>query len=109
MIEKLTRRHIPVVENHPWPMEIFEATPKTQRPPRPPRDQRQSAPKGRAPAKDRPDPRPTIQQPRATEPVKTAPPPPKPARVIRTEPRIVPGRVVAFTDGRRSRRGGKSR
>ncbi len=108
-IEKLTRRHIPVVENHPWPMEIFEATPKTQRPPRPPRDQRQSAPKGRAPAKDRPDPRPTIQQPRATEPVKTAPPPPKPARVIRTEPRIVPGRVVAFTDGRRSRRGGKSR
>ena len=108
-IEKLTRRHIPVMEKHPWPMEIFEATPKTQRPPRPPRDQRQSAPKGRAPAKDRPDPRPAIQQPRATEPVKTAPPPPKPARVIRTEPRIVPGRVVAFTDGRRSRRGGKSR
>ena len=36
-IEKLTRRHIPVVEKHPWPMEIFEATPKTQRPPRPPR------------------------------------------------------------------------
>ena len=107
-IEKLTRRHIPVVENHPWPMEIFEATPKAQRPPRPPREQRQSAPKGRAPAKDRPDPRPAIQQPRATEPVKTAPPP-KPARVIRTEPRAVPGRVVAFTDGRRSRRGGKSR
>ena len=71
-IEKLTRRHIPVVEKHPWPMEIFEATPKTQRPPRPPRDQRQSAPKGRAPAKDRPDPRPAIQQPRTTEPVKTA-------------------------------------
>ena len=106
-IEKLTRRHIPVMEKHPWPMEIFEATPKTQRPPRPPREQRQAAAggKGRAPARDRAAPRPAIQQPQPAEPAK--PVPPRPARVIRTESRSIPGRVVAFTDGRR--RGRKSR
>lgn len=106
-IEKLTRRHIPVIENHPWPMEIFEAAPKAQRQPRPPREQRQAAAggKGRAPARDRAAPRPAIQQPQPAEPAK--PVPPRPARVIRTESRSIPGRVVAFTDGRR--RGRKSR
>ena len=106
-IEKLTRRHIPVIENHPWPMEIFEAAPKAQRQPRPPREQRQAAAggKGRAPARDRAAPRPAIQQPQPVEPAKSVPP--RPARVIRTESRSIPGRVVAFTDGRR--RGRKSR
>ena len=106
-IEKLTRRHIPVIENHPWPMEIFEAAPKAQRQPRPPREQRQAAAggKGRAPARDRAAPRLAIQQPQPAEPAK--PLPPRPARVIRTESRSIPGRVVAFTDGRR--RGRKSR
>ena len=35
-IEKLIKKKVPVVENHPWPMEIFEATPKKQREARPP-------------------------------------------------------------------------
>ena len=42
-IEKLTKKKVPVVEDHPWPMEIFEATPKKQREPRPPRAERQAA------------------------------------------------------------------
>ena len=42
-IEKLTKKKVPVVEDHPWPMEIFEATPKKQREPRPPRTERQAA------------------------------------------------------------------
>lgn len=42
-IEKLIGKKIPVVDNHPWPMEIFEATPKAVRPPRPPRAERQKA------------------------------------------------------------------
>lgn len=36
-IEKLTGKKIPVVENHPFPMEIFELTPKQPRQPREPR------------------------------------------------------------------------
>ena len=40
-IEKLIGKKVPVVENHPWPMEVFEATPKAVRPPRPPRAERQ--------------------------------------------------------------------
>jgi len=40
-IEKLIKKKVPVVEDHPWPMEIFEATPKKQREPRPPRAERQ--------------------------------------------------------------------
>ena len=35
-IEKLIKKTVPVVENHPWPMEIFELTPKKQREPRAP-------------------------------------------------------------------------
>ncbi len=34
-IEKLCGRTIPVVEDHPYPMEIFEVLPKQPRPPRP--------------------------------------------------------------------------
>ncbi len=33
-IEKLTKKKVPVVEDHPWPMEILEASPKKQREPR---------------------------------------------------------------------------
>jgi len=37
-IQRLTGKEIPVVEGHPWPMQVFEpAPPKPQRPPRPPR------------------------------------------------------------------------
>ena len=33
-IEKLTRKPIPVVEEHPYPMQVFEIPPKQPRPPR---------------------------------------------------------------------------
>lgn len=33
-IEKLTRQQIPVISNHPYPMEVFEIPPKAERPPR---------------------------------------------------------------------------
>jgi len=39
-IQKLIRKEIPVVEEHPYPMEIFEATVPQPRPVRPPRDPR---------------------------------------------------------------------
>lgn len=39
-IEKLIGKKVPVVDGHNWPMEIFEATPKTERAPRPPREPR---------------------------------------------------------------------
>ena len=48
-IEKLIGKKVPVVEDHPWPMEIFEATPKAVRPPRPPRAERQAAAAKRTP------------------------------------------------------------
>ncbi len=57
-IEKLTRQKIPVVQENPFPMELFESVPKQPRPSRPPREQRQRTgqtapgrkPKGGAPA-----------------------------------------------------------
>jgi len=127
-IEKLTRKHIPVVEGHPWPMEIFEAAPKAVRPPRPPRSERRQAappqaanppakPERPAPAADRPSPsepaphqpvKPEAKPPAPPFPVPQAPPePPKPAvlRRISSEPPRV-GRLVAFADGRRSRSSG---
>ena len=39
-IEKLTGKKVPVVEDHPWPMEILEASPKKQPGQRPPRAER---------------------------------------------------------------------
>jgi ATP-dependent RNA helicase RhlE len=42
-IEKLIGKQVPVVEEHPWPMQIFTATPKPERQPRPPREQRDGA------------------------------------------------------------------
>ena len=66
-IEKLIRKTIPVVEDHPWPMEVFEATPKKQREPRPPRAQRQAVPSKQANPIFKP------------EPFKPARPAPKPA------------------------------
>jgi ATP-dependent RNA helicase RhlE len=37
-IEKLCGKRIPVVEEHPYPMEVFEILPKPERPPRRPRE-----------------------------------------------------------------------
>ena len=129
-IEKLTRKKIPVVENHPWPMEILEATPKKQREPRPPRAERQAGQAqkpavqpmerkkpaerrtdGKSPALQperpagraaaRPAEKPAVQIP----PVQTPPPPapPRPVRRIASEPPRI-GRLVAFADGRRGRK-----
>ena len=53
-IEKLIGKKVPVVEDHPWPMEIFEATPKAVRPPRPPRAERQKQAAGGTNASDKP-------------------------------------------------------
>ena len=50
-IIKLTRKPIPVVEGHPYPMQVFEVLPKPERPPRPPRREQEprpaQSPKGR--------------------------------------------------------------
>ncbi len=64
-IEKLIKKKVPVVEDHPWPMTVFELTPKKQREPRPPRAQRQQ-----------PAPKPPIPP---VLPKAAAPKPPKPA------------------------------
>ena len=124
-IEKLTRKRIPVVEDHPWPMEIFEATPKAARPPRPPRAERQAQPLpaktvpnaaksagGTAgplfPAAKAPDKEPKPPAPVFSAPQPAPAPPKPPLRRISSEPPRV-GRLVAFADGRRGKRrsGGK--
>ncbi|MCI8302054.1 MAG: DEAD/DEAH box helicase [Oscillospiraceae bacterium] len=123
-IEKLTRKKVPVVEGHPWPMEILEPTPKKQREPRPPRSERQpkgrqSAPKEERPAAVRvekpafrPESRPErVRASKPARPAEPAPPPPvsvpeppkAAVRRISSEPPRV-GRLVAFADGRRRRR-----
>ena len=132
-IEKLIRKKIPVVEDHPWPMEILEATPKAARPPRPSRGERGSTAKPAAaraarPARTAPvkqpvqDPekrqRPAPRQEQKAQPIGTVRlesvaalpipagvpvPVPRPIRRISSEPQQV-GRVVAFADGRRNRR-----
>ena len=55
-IQKLIKQEIPVVKNHPYPMEILEPTPKQPRPPRrerpaPPRQPASRQPGGRPAAK----------------------------------------------------------
>jgi len=105
-IEKLTGKAIPVAEDHPYPMEIFEPTPKAARPPR---AQRQTEPAARTP---KPPVRPAApvragQSKPAPPEIKPAEPPRRPRR-ISSEPPAAPGRVVAYADGRR-RRGGQSR
>ena len=113
-IEKLTRRKIPVVENHPWPMEILEPTPKVPRPPRPPRAERLPRPAVQAepvvPAPEKREPvrvRNKKDRPAAAKPAETCPPPqpekkmPAARRISSEPPRL--GRVVAFADGRRKR------
>ena len=121
-IEKLIGKKVPVVEDHPWPMEILEASPKKQPGQRPPRAERgrQPAPQGPAPvrtAKRLPQEKrilpekPVIRPERALlrpetppPPMPVPPPPPKPVlQKISSEPPRM-GRLVAFADGRRSRR-----
>ena len=89
-IEKLIKKQVPVVENHPWPMEIFELTPKKQREPRPPRAQRQQAQKAPPPPAEPPlrapraplPPQPGLKAPRPV-PVPPAPKAAKPGRPVR--------------------------
>ena len=125
-IEKVTGRKVPVVENHPWPMEILEASPKKQPGQRPPRAERargrQAVPEGPVPVRlekrpqkpavgpeqraplERPAIRPERAALRPAPPAAPVPPPPQPAvRKISSEPPRM-GRLVAFADGRRSRR-----
>ena len=125
-IEKVTGRKVPVVENHPWPMEILEASPKKQPGQRPPRAERargrQAVPEGPVPVRlekrpqkpavgpeqraplERPAIRPERASLRPAALPAPVPPPPQPAvRKISSEPPRM-GRLVAFADGRRSRR-----
>ena len=136
-IEKLIGKKVPVVEDHPWPMEIFEATPKVPRPPRPPRAERQkaagtgtvtslpkqSAPeKVPAPATKKPVPSKKSQvtdrhmsgkqQPPAagtplTPPEVSAPQPQK-IRRLTSDPRPL-GRLMAAADGRRRRQSSRGK
>ena len=114
-IEKLIKKKVPVVEDHPWPMEIFELTPKKQREPRrpeghrdsrldakrandvptPPRAQRQQQPAQVVPAvrkAEAPKPPKALQQPKPSakvpvpKPEPTAVKPEKPAAVRQAKP-----------------------
>ena len=107
-IEKLIGKKVPVVEDHPWPMEIFEATPKAVRPPRPPRAERQPAVK-QPPAPKPPKPSkapPAVKEPPRAVPIPApvfpTPTPQPPARRLASDPRPI-GRLAASADGRRSR------
>lgn len=53
-IEKLIGKQIPVIEGHPYPMEIFEKLPKQPRPPRPSREEREAKLAAKAAKKPRP-------------------------------------------------------
>lgn len=124
-IEKLTKKTIPEISGHPWPMEVFEPSVKQPRPPRPAKQQpnaqkkpgnaKMSAPKQQEPARA-PTPKaapvkqpPAVKLPEATHlPQPPAAKPPKsPVGKYRSDPFAPPGRVVAFADGRRSRSRGK--
>lgn len=106
-IEKLIQKPVPVVENHPWPMEIFQAAPKKQREPRPPRAQRQvSPPKPGKPVLKAEVPAP-IQPPKPAakavhplpNPTRTAPPTAKPSRPRRSAtPQPKPVRAPSMDD-----------
>lgn len=123
-IEKLIRKKVPVVEGHPWPMEILESTPKPVRQPRSARESR-GAP--------RPHPPTMLQKPELSaaqaehrqemSPAKRStmsaslrhpvpqvhPEPVHPAvRRITSEPPPL-GRVVAFADGRQKRKRGQGK
>lgn len=82
-IEKLIGKKVPVVEGHPWPMEIFEATPKKQRGPRPERQARpQNAKKQEAPKKQEP-----VKKPVEGKPSQKRQEQPKPAARKTREPK----------------------
>lgn len=87
-IEKLIKKTVPVVEDHPWPMEIFEPAPKQQRGPRPSRArQAPSSPaaKEAAPQPPLPGPPQAVLRPRPSR--KAAQPLPNP---VPDRPRAVP-------------------
>lgn len=96
-IEKLIGKSIPEIKLHPWPMEIFEPTPKKQRNQRPlrqPKSQASATPRAAA-VRQIPAP--------AQNPIAASAPK---RRGLRSDPRI-PGTVVAVADGRRRKRKSK--
>ncbi len=92
-IEKLIKKQVPVVENHPWPMEIFELTPKKQREPRPPRAQRQQA-QPKAQKVPPPPAEPPLRAPRAPLPPQPGLKAPRPVPVPPAPKAAKPGRPV---------------
>lgn len=61
-IMKLTKRDIPAVTAHPYPMQVFEVPPKEPRPPRPARNAPQNAPHHQPTRQAAPAPRPKAGQ-----------------------------------------------
>ena len=138
-IEKLTQKTVPVVEDHPFPMEIFEPTPKVQRGPRPskqqPRENKTVAAAGTSgESASQTGKQGSKRKKKAAQPPKSAAPKPeqkslqvqmehkphhkplppeepvqtgRPVKKLRSGAPELPGRVVAFADGRhRPRRRG---
>ena len=138
-IEKLTKKTVPVVEDHPFPMEIFEPTPKVQRGPRPSKQQPRENKTVEAGGTSGERTSQTVKQgsrrkKKAAQPPKAAEPKPeqktlqvqmehkprhkplppeepvqtgRPVKKLRSGAPELPGRVVAFADGRhRPRRRG---
>ena len=95
-IEKLIKKKVPEVESHPWPMEIFELTPKKQREPRRTESRRDSHPEAKRVSTALAAQRQTS-QPKPPEPalpkavVPKSPLPPRPGlKAPRPQPRPVP-------------------
>ena len=123
-IEKLTGKRVPVVEEHPYPMEVFESAPKAERPPRRrepdkpegERGKRQDRKPAQQPAKaQHTQPREPRREKETPEKESSRPrgaaPAPEPQPKAQSKPRKVrsgapalPGYVVAVADGRRRRK-----
>ncbi len=91
-IEKLIKKKVPEVEDHPWPMEIFELTPKKQREPRRTEGRRDAKPTDGAAAPARRQQAQPVPPPELPRPLRT-PLPPRPG--LKTPlPKPVPPRAA---------------
>ncbi len=63
-IEKLIKKSVPEVTDHPYPMQVFEAEPKAERQPRPGRGPQQGQPRG---GRDAREARPAVKTSRGAE------------------------------------------
>ena len=91
-IEKLIKKSVPEVTDHPYPMQVFEAEPKAERQPRPGRGPQQGQPRG---GRDAREARPAVKTSRGAE---------RPIPQADAAPRG----GAEGGKGKRQRRGGKS-